>query len=197
MSSLPRSARLRAQRQLRALALGGAVGLASLAYARGTWADVQVTSGLTSGVAVTDLRGPGKAGVAAHLGARAELLFGRSGPKTMGIGPYAQLHTVAFRTIEWGGGLSWMFPTWGSGAVLSGGAFARSSVYGVEPGVAARLFWGSRSYNHFSPYALAVGLFSEGRYGLGDSKQGDVLFGVQLDLEYLALPFLYLYSSFK
>ena len=160
-------------------------------------AEAQLTTGLTTGVAVTDLRGAGGAGVTGHLGGRGELLFGRSSPRTMGVGPDVEALTVGFKTFEGGGGLAWMFPAWSTGFVLSGGAFARTSALGFEPGAAATLFWGSRSFNHHGLYALGVGLFAQGRYGLGDSKQADALFGVQLDLQYLALPFLWAAAALR
>ena len=57
------------------------------------------------------------------------------------------------------------------------------------------IFWGSRSFNFHSRYAIGAGLFVQGRYGLGDSKQADAIVGVQIDLEYLALPFLFAYEA--
>ena len=81
--------------------------------------------------------------------------------------------------------------------MLSGGAFARSAGFGLEPGVATTLFWGSRSYNYHSTYGLALGLFAQGRYGFGDGRQGDAVLGVQLDLAYVALPFLLAYEALR
>ena len=82
-----------------------------------------------------------------------------------------------------------------TGFVFSGGAFALSSRFGLEPGLAGTMFWGSRSYNFHSAYAIGVGLVAQGRYGLGDGKQADAILGVQLDLEYLALPFVLAYEA--
>lgn len=155
----------------------------------------QVSAGLTGGAALTDLRFPHGPRVAGHLGGRFDVLFLRDGPKAMGLGPYLDVATHAFDTIEAGGGLSWLVPAGSTAFVLSGGAFGRSAGFGLEPGVAGTVFWGSRSYNYHSTYGLAVGLFAQGRYGLGDGKQGDAIAGVQLDLAYLALPFLFLYEA--
>jgi hypothetical protein len=79
--------------------------------------------------------------------------------------------------------------------VLSGGAFGRTSRFGLEPGVEATVFWGSRSYNYHSSYSLGLGLFLQGRYGFGDGKQADAILGVQVDLEYLVLPFVFAYEA--
>lgn len=154
----------------------------------------QAAGGLTTGVALTDLREEGPR-VAYHLGARFDLLFLREHPRDMAVGPYLDVATAAFDTFETGGGLEWLIPTGATALVLSGGGFGRTSSYGWEPGVAGTVFWGSRSYNYHSTYALGVGLFAQGRYGLGDGHQADAIFGVQLDLAYLALPFIFAYEA--
>lgn len=155
----------------------------------------QVSAGATAGVALTDLRTDAGPRPALHLGLRADALFFRSRPEHMGLGPYVDVATHAFDTLEAGGGLAWLIPTGATAFVLSGGAFGRTSSHGLEPGVAGTLFWGSRSYNFHSPYGIAAGLFAQGRYGLGDGQQGDVILGARVDLEYLALPFLFAYEA--
>lgn len=178
------------------------VGLAALAAAGGlaAWsapadARPQITAGLTTGLALTDARAENGPRAAYHLGGRLDLLFLREGPRSMAIGPYVEMMTAAFDTFEGGGGIAWLIPTGATAFVLSGGAFTRTSRFGWEPGASATLFWGSRSYNFHSDYAVGVGLFAQGRYGLGDGKQADAVFGVQLDLEYLALPFVFAYEA--
>lgn len=155
----------------------------------------QVTAGLTTGAALTDLRAENAPRLAYHLGGRLELLFLRDTPRDMAIGPYVDIATAAFDTFEGGGGIAWLVPTGSTGFVFSGGGFARTSRLGWEPGVAGTIFWGSRSYNFHSAYAVGVGLFAQGRFGLGDGKQADAILGVQLDLEYLALPFVVAYQA--
>ena len=155
----------------------------------------QITSGATTGVAFTDMRADNGPRVAYHLGARLELLFLRNAPGDMAIGPYVDVVTAAFDTFESGGGISWLVPTGSAGFVFSGGGFARTSRFGWEPGLAASIFWGSRSFNFHSSYAIGAGLFAQGRYGLGDGKQADAIVGVQIDLEYLALPFVFVYEG--
>ncbi|MDB4943788.1 MAG: hypothetical protein JWP97_3322 [Labilithrix sp.] len=167
-----------------------------LAVPREAHAAPQVTSGLTSGLALTDFRAANGPRAAFHLGGRLDVLLGRSAPSDMAVGPYLEVMTAAFDTIEGGGGIAWLLPTGATGFVLSAGGFVRSSRFGVEPGVASTLFWGSRSFNYHSSYAIGAGLFAAGRYGLGDEgKQADVIAGVQLDLEYLALPFVLAYQA--
>jgi hypothetical protein len=156
----------------------------------------QISSGVTTGVALTDLRADNGPRLAYQLGGRFDLLFGRSSPRHMAIGPYAELTTAAFDTFEGGGGIAWLVPAGEPAFLFSVGGFARTSRFGVEPGAAATVFWGARSYNYHSSYAVAAGLFAQGRYGLaGDGRQADVLVGVQLDLEYFALPFVFAYEA--
>jgi len=154
----------------------------------------QINSGLTTGAAFTDLRGSGTH-LAFHLGGRLDVLFLREGPYDMGIGPYVDVASEAFDTFETGAGVSWLVPAGGTAFVFSGGGFGRLAGFGYEPGVAGNIFWGSRSFNYHSAYNLTAGLFAQGRYGFGDGHQADVIAGVQLDLEYFALPFLLAYEA--
>ena len=185
----------RARRRLFAIVLGVATASAALVASPPAEALPQITAGLTTGLALTDARADNGPRAAYHLGGRLDFLFLREGPRSMGVGPYVDVMTAAFDTFEGGGGLAWLVPTGSTAFVFSGGAFERTSRFGWEPGVAGTVFWGSRSYNFHSDYAVGVGLFAQGRYGLGDGKQADAIFGVQLDLEYLALPFVFAYEA--
>lgn len=158
----------------------------------------QISTGLTVGGGASELRAPSPI-AAFHLGVRGELLFLRKRDGEWALGPYAELVTRNFDTLEVGGGLavlvpvSELFPL-----VLSAGPHMRASErLGWQPGVATTLFFGSRSFNYHSVYGMAVGLFAQGRFGVGDSKQVDVLGGLQIDLQILALPFLYLVNAFR
>jgi hypothetical protein len=155
----------------------------------------QITAGATTGVALTDLRAGNGPRVAYHLGARVDFLFARSGPREMALGPYLDVVTAGFDTFEGGGGVAWLVPTGSTAFVFSAGGFARTSRFGWEPGASTTLFWGSRSYNFHSAYAVSAGLFAQGRYGFGDGRQADAILGAQIDLEYLALPFVFLYQA--
>ncbi len=167
----------------------------ALASAGRAEAKPQVSAGVTTGIALTDLRFSHGPRVAYHLGGRFDVLFLRERPSDMAIGPYVDVASHAFDTFEAGGGLSWLVPVGSTAFVLSGGAFGRAAGFGFEPGVASTIFWGSRSFNYHATYGIAAGLFAQGRYGLGDGKQGDAILGVQIDLEYLALPFLLAYQA--
>jgi|GEM_PF-509023 len=188
-----RRRRRRRRAHLLAVTLTLATGLVGLA--RPAAAVPQITSGVTTGAALTDLRAENGPRVAYQLGARVDFLFLRERPRDMAIGPYVEMTTAAFDTWEGGGGIAWLVPTGSTALVFSGGGFARTSRFGWEPGVAGTLFWGSRSFNFHSAYAVGVGLFAQGRYGLGDGRQADAVIGVQLDLEYLALPFVLVYQG--
>ena len=122
----------------------------------------------------------------------------------MALGPYVETLTVAFETFEVGGGLSWLIPlSEHFPLVLSAGMHARGyegpvpGSWAWEPGVDASLFFGSRSLNFGSLYGLAGGLFVEGRWGLGDGRQADLLFGAAVDFELLAMPFILLVNAFR
>ena len=174
-----------------------AVSIAVLAGATPARATPQFGARLTTGAALTDMRAGNGPRLAYHLGGRFDVLLLRERAGTMALGPYVDVATAAFDTFESGGGLSWLVPTGDAALVVSAGAFARSSRFGWEPGVAGTLFWGSRSFNYHSAYSLGVGLFLQGRYGMGDGRQADAILGVQVDLEYLALPFLFAYEAVR
>lgn len=168
--------------------------LAACGAAREAGAEPQMSAGLTSGLALTDLR-LGGARPAFHLGGRFDVLLLRERAGAMALGPFVEVLTAAFDTFESGGGLEWLLPAGDTAFIVSGGAFARTSRFGWEPGISGTLFWGSRSFNYHSAYSIGAGLFAQGRFGLGDGKQGDVIFGAQVDLEYFALPFLFVYGA--
>ncbi len=155
----------------------------------------QLSGAVTSGVGLTDLRASNGPRVAYHIGGRFDCLLFRERAGTMAFGPYVDVATEAFDTFQGGGGLEWLVPAGATAFVFSTGGYARMSRFGVNPGVEATIFWGSRSFNYHSVYGLGVGLFAQGRWGFGDSKQADAIFGAQVDLEYLALPFLFAYEA--
>lgn len=161
----------------------------------GASADPQVSAGLTTGVGLTDLRAANGPRVAYHLGGRLDCLLLRSRANTMALGPYVSVATEAFDTFQGGGGVEWLLPIGEPVLVLSAGGFARTSRFGVNPGAEATLFFGSRSFNYHSAYGLGVGLFAQGRWGFGEGKQADAIFGAQVDLAYLAFPFIFAYEA--
>lgn len=173
-----------------------AVSLAASLAASSAHADPQLSGAVTTGLALTDLRASNAPRLAYHLGGRFDALFLRDRAEQMALGPYVDVATEAFDTFEAGGGLEWLVPAGGPAFVFSAGAFARTSRFGVEPGMAGTIFWGSKSYNYSSLYGIGAGLFLQGRCGFGDGKQTDAILGVQIDLEYLALGPLLVWEAF-
>lgn len=165
-----------------------------LGLPRSARAEPQLSAALTIGPAFRNLRG-GPVKPALHLGGRFDALFFRSAQRDMGLGPYVDVGTSGFDSLETGGGLEWLIPAGGSSFIVSGGAEARVAAGTVQPGVTWGLFWGSRSYNFHSIYGYGVGMFAQGRYGLGDLRPFDVVAGLQVDAVILALPFLLLVNA--
>jgi hypothetical protein len=172
-----------------------AAALVTTAWAGVARADPQASAGLTLGYVDTGLRTDTSG--AFHFGGRADVLFLRNRDADGAFGPYADIATASFHTLQAGGGLEWLVPVLDNfPIVLSGGAFAgKTPDESWEPGLEAGIFFGSRSYNFHSWYGLASGLFVQARYGLGDAREGDIIVGVQLDLALIALPFLFAYEA--
>jgi hypothetical protein len=132
-----------------------------------------------------------------HLGLRGDLMFFREKNADFGIGPYAEVLTNGFNQIQFGGGGTFLLPVLDTlPVVVSGGLYARKGDdrFGLTPGVATSLFWGSRSYNYHSSYVLAAGLLGELRYGLGPNHETSIVVGAQIDLVAFSLPFVFLAS---
>lgn len=157
----------------------------------------QMTAAATTGFALTDIRADHGPRLAFHLGGRFEALFLRDHPRDMAFGGYAEVVTAAFDTVETGGGLSWLVPTQATAFLFSAGAFARTSSWGWEPGLSTTVFWGSHPFNYHSAYVVGAGLFAQGRYRLAGGHQADAIVGVQVDLAYIALPFLFAYEAIR
>jgi hypothetical protein len=105
--------------------------------------------------------------------------------------------THAFDELQFGGGLAVLLPVHDTfPLVLSGGLYGRrgGDDFGVEPGVAGSLFWGSRSYNYHSIYGMSGGLLAQVRVGLGDSREASVVLAAQLDLALLGIPAVFLFN---
>ena len=178
----------------RRFALAGLVSLcAPFGSAR---ADPQASVGLTAGAALQDV-GPSGMGASLHLGARGDVLFLRRHNGEMALGPYVDGATAGFHDVDLGGGLEWLLPlTSDVPLVLSAGGLARDGD-GRQwaPGVEGTLFVGSRSFNFHSWYGLAAGAFVQTRWIPASPSTVDVVVGVQLDLELLALPVLFVWDA--
>lgn len=133
------------------------------------------------------------------MGLRADLLLLRSQPPQMALGPYADVATRGFHDVDVGGGASWLIPaSVDFPLVLSAGAFARDGQgRSWQPGVEGTLFGGARSYNFHSAYAMTNGIFVQTRWLPSTPSEMDVVVGVQVDLEVLALPFLFAVEALR
>jgi hypothetical protein len=131
-----------------------------------------------------------------HLGVRGGALFLRDREREIGVGPYLDAGTMAFETLDLGGGLEALFPVEPLALVAGAGMLAR---LGAHPGPAfeGTLFLGSRSLNFHGAYGLTSGLFAQTRVGFGPARGTDVLGGIQIDLELVGLPFLLVYEALR
>jgi hypothetical protein len=150
----------------------------------------QTTAGVTIGAAGRAVDRQFWDQTVLHLGVRGDVLFGRSNVSSFGFGPYAEVATHAFDEIQFGSGAATLLPIIdGFPLVLSAGAYGRyNRVFGLEPGVAASLFWGARSFNHHNAYNMSGGLLAQFRYGLGASGETSIVICAQLDVVALSLP---------
>jgi hypothetical protein len=162
-------------------------------------ADPQASVGLTIGGVIEDAVGPSGARGAFHLGGRASILFLRNRGADMAIGPYLDVATASFHDVDLGGGAEWLIPVRDDlPLVLSAGGFWRNGDdRSWSPGMEGTVFFGSRSYNFHSWYGLAAGLFAQSRWVPASPSTLDLVFGVQIDGELLALPAVLIYEAIR
>lgn len=154
-------------------------------------AEPQATAGLTVGVGAVGERGAFWDHGEFHLGLRSDVMFFREDPYDFGLGPYVELGTFAFDEFQFGGGATLHIPIHEHfPLVASVGGFGRvgDDDFGLDPGFAGALFWGSRSYNFHANYVLAAGLLVGYRQTFGQSQESTLLVAAQVDLAVLALP---------
>ncbi len=166
---------------------------------RAALADPQASVGLTLGGVVENVIGPSGAGGALHLGGRGSILFLRNRGADMAIGPYLDIATSGFQNLDLGAGAEWLIPVRDDlPVVLSAGGFLRDGdARSWAPGMEGTVFFGSRSYNFHSWYGLAAGLFAQSRWVPSSPATLDMVFGVQIDGELLALPSILLYQMLR
>jgi hypothetical protein len=161
-------------------------------------ADPQASVGFTLGAAGAGFDRKIWDTTAFHLGFHGDVLFGRDELSDFGLGPYAEVLTNGFDEIQFGGGLSVLFPVLATfPVVLSLGAYGRAGEgpFSLEPGLAGELFFGTRSYNFHANYVMSAGLIGQMRYGLGPSKETSIIVGAQIDLLALSLPVVFLINA--
>ena len=182
------------------LLLGLGLGLAT----RTALADPQVSVGVTAGVAGEGLGNKVWAASSFHLGLRGEVFFARNKDTDFGVGPYVEVLSNGFNEIQFGGGLSGLFPVLASFPLeLSLGAYGRKAIdpsplslpLPLQPGIAAELFFGSHGYNFHGNYEMAAGLVVHMRYGLGPSHETSIIVGALIDVEIFARPVLFLVNA--
>lgn len=158
----------------------------------------QWTSALTIGGGVGNLADSPSRSAVFHLGAWSDVLFLRDSERAVGLGPYAQVATTAFSTLELSAGPTFLVPLGGPVLQFSAGPNLRAATGGPYGGVLGRIFFGSRSYNFHSIYGFAVGGFLESRVLFGGPKaQTDLVLGAQLDVIVLAMPFVFAYEAIR
>ncbi|MGK4008453.1 hypothetical protein WMF31_37935 [Sorangium sp. So ce1036] len=162
-------------------------------------AEPQASAGVTLGVAGAGVERRFWDSTLFHAGLRGDVLFGRTGNDDLGAGPYAELLTHGFDDLQVGAGVSALAPILDSfPLILSTGIYGRwSDAHGLEPGVAAALFWGARSHNFHAPYGMSTGVQAQMRLGLGASKETAIVLAAQLDVALLGLPFVFLINAIK
>lgn len=165
--------------------------------------------GVTAGAA-----GVGKSGrlwdeTVLHLGARGDVMFGRDGCNDFGAGPYLEVLTHDFGELQTGGGASLLVPvTELFPIVLSAGGYLRipwqdgpgplaDRSYGVEPGVAGTLFFGTRSFNFSNSWEITVGVIGQARFGLGESRESSFVIAAQIDMAGLWVPVVFVYHGLQ
>jgi hypothetical protein len=173
---------------------------ALLVIARPAAAEPQLTTALTLGLAGHGDRSALWSSTELTTGLRGQLLLGRDKDAAFGVGPYVEaLTTATFSDAQLGGGAALLVPIhpYLPIVVSAGGYAGYRAPRGWEPGLAAELFWGSHGYNYHSVYALSAGIFAGGRYALGESKEVLLLAGGRLDLELIAIPFIFIWSAIR
>lgn len=144
-----------------------------------------------------------------HLGARGDVLFGRNGSNGLGVGPYLEVLTHDFGELQGGGGVSLLLPvTELYPIVVSAGGYVRvpwrseigplaDTSYGVEPGLCATVFFGTRSFNFHTPWELTVGLIGQARFGLGESRESSFVVAAQIDLAAIWVPIVFIVNGLQ
>ncbi len=129
------------------------------------------------------------------LALRVDVLY-QPGPRAWGIGPFVSTRTDNFADIAPALGASLLVPISETFPfVVSAGGALRVDAAGVSGGPLERVWWGVRSFNYHTPYVLSGGLFAEARQlAIGANAGWDMVFGIDADLELLAIPWMALYT---
>jgi hypothetical protein len=183
----------------KAVGLGWLVCATAVLTPSSAGADPQANLGLTVGGVLQNALGPGPSSGAFHFGGRGDVLFLRQRGDQMAIGPYIDAATSSLHDFDAGGGLEWLLPIRDDlPLVLSAGALCRNGEgRSWAPGAEGTVFFGSRSYNFHSWYGLAFGIFAQTRWIPSSPSVADMVFGVQIDGEFLAMPSMLIISALR
>ena len=127
---------------------------------------------------------------------RADMLFLRNSPRSFGLGPALAVRVDHFADVVPSLGASVLLPVHEALPIVLTPAFAlRWDGASWAPGASGRLYWGVRSHNYHGSYALAIGLWVEGRRFFDPQSTTDIAAGIDLDLQLIASPFVALYTE--
>jgi hypothetical protein len=160
-------------------------------------AEPQASVGLVAGVAARGQHSQVFEEPAFHVGFHGDVLFGRSGTRDFGVGPYLEALSQAFDDVALGGGVSLLLPVLDTfPMVLSVGPYVRvaDDDFDAQPGIASTLFFGSRSYDS-DGYVMSFGLVAQARVGLDDRRQSSFVLALQVDTAFLASPIVYIVDA--
>jgi hypothetical protein len=154
-------------------------------------ADTEVNAAMTGGVATLRMQDQGTR-VGGHLGLYADAIFTRKRSRDWGVGPHVDFTTLAFATAEPGAGASGLIPVGDVILMPRITPFLRlGDSGGSRAGLAASLFIGGRSHNFSGTYTLGNGGYLQVRRSLASDERVDFLIGAQIDMAYVALPFIF------
>jgi hypothetical protein len=120
---------------------------------------------------------------------RGEVLFGRSGPLSVGVGPAVELGTAGFSDARFGAGATVLVPLDGVLALgFTPATYLRTSHASADSGVSGRLSFLVHPSNIVGCYAMAGGLVVGADRDFGPSRSTALIVGAQIDGMVLALP---------
>jgi hypothetical protein len=173
---------------LRAVAIPASV--VALLVAPQALAEPQGRGGLRAGVCGTGVEHAVWQRITFCPGLTFDLILGRERNRDVGIGPFVEVSTAGFWDVRMGGGVTALVPMHPDFPLaVSAGAYAHE-LEAVALG--GTLFFGARSFNFHGSYNLALGLFASGAVDLGAEHATLVTVGADVDLFFVAAPFVLL-----
>lgn len=159
-------------------------------------AETEVNAAMTGGVATLRMESQGTR-VGGHLGAYADAIFTRRRSRDWGLGPHVDFTTLAFATAEPGAGVSGLVPIGDVILMPRITPFLRLGEGPSRGGLAGSLFIGGRSHNFSGTYTLGNGGYLQVRRSLASDERLDFIIGAQIDMAYVALPFIFAVQALR